>query len=60
MNDKKHHGHEHADGSEVFKRKSLNSQKNRKKMAKLLQWVLLVVASLVVAACIYTYFAGTL
>ena len=28
-------------------------------MAKILQWFLYVLALLVIAACLYTYFAGT-
>lgn len=28
-------------------------------MAKILRWVLYVLAFLVIAACLYTYFAGT-
>ena len=37
MSNGHNHDNRHADESEVFKRKSLNSQKNRKKMTKILQ-----------------------
>ena len=60
MSNGHHHDNRHSDESEVFKRKSLSSQKNRKKMAKILQWVLYVVAILVVAACVFTFFVGTI
>lgn len=60
MNIRRKQDYEHTDESEVFKRKSFNSQKNRKKMAKILQWILYVIAFLVVAASIYTYLAGTI
>lgn len=59
MSIRKAKDYDQTDGSEVFKRKNFNSQKNRKKMAKILQWVLYVLAFLVIAACLYTYFAGT-
>lgn len=60
MNIRKKQDNEHTDASEVFKRKSFNSQKNRKKMAKILMWILYVIAFIVIVASIYTYFAGTL
>lgn len=60
MSNGHNHDNRHADESEVFKRKSLNSQKNRKKMAKILQWVLYAVAILVVAACVFTALVGTI
>lgn len=59
MSIRKAKDYDHTDGSEVFKRKSFNSQKNRKKMTKILQCFLYVLAFLVIAACLYTYFAGT-
>ena len=49
MSIRKAKDYDHTDGSEVFKRKSFNSQKNRKKMTKILQWVLYVLAFLVIA-----------
>lgn len=58
MSSSKNHGG--RDESEVFKRKSLSSQKQRKKMAHILQWVLYVLAILVLAACVFTFFAGTI
>lgn len=59
MNIRKANERKHTDESERFKRKSLNSQKNRKKMAKILQWILYIIAFLIIVACFYTYFAGT-
>lgn len=59
MNIRKKQDYKHIDESEVFKKKSFNSQKNRKKMAKILMWVLYIIAFIVIAASIYTYFAGT-
>lgn len=59
MNIRRRQDYEHTDESEVFKRKSFNSQKNRKKRAKILMWILYVIAFIVIVASIYTYSAGT-
>ena len=42
--------------SDVFKKRSLNSARNRKRMAKIVTVVLEVLAVLVVAWVVYAYF----
>ena len=58
MNWNKKENDKHVDTSEVFKHKSLMAAKNRKKMAEVLRNVLICIAVLIVAACIFTYFVG--
>jgi len=48
--------HEHVDESEVWKRKTLASAENRRKFARFMNVLLLVLAALVLAACFYAYF----
>lgn len=57
VSERKHHHHrEHIDDSEVWKRKSLTSAKNREKFARWTNVVLVVMALIVLAACVYAYF----
>lgn len=57
VSDKKHHHHhEHIDSSEEWKRKSLTSAKNRKKFARWANVALLILALIVIAACVWAYF----
>ncbi len=52
--------YDRSDESEVFKHKSFSSQKNRRKMGHVMTWVLGVLAVLVAAACIFTFFVGVI
>lgn len=48
--------YDHTDESEVFKHKSLMASKNRKRMSKILFVALCIIAVLIIAACIISYF----
>lgn len=48
--------YDHTDESEVFKYKSLMASKNRKRMSKILFVALCIIAVLIIAACIISYF----
>lgn len=50
------HGQEHVDESEVWKRKTLNSAANRRKMAKIMNVIMWAAAAAVIAACVLAYF----
>lgn len=55
-NQERKHRHEHVDESELWKRKTLTSAENRRRFAKFMNLLLIVVATLVVAACVFAYF----
>ncbi|MDO4160039.1 MAG: hypothetical protein Q4D41_06260 [Prevotellaceae bacterium] len=46
----------HVDESEVFKMKSFMAAKNRKRMAKITNILLIIAAVAIVAACFFAYF----
>lgn len=48
--------YDHTDESEVFKYKSLMASRNRKRMSKILFVALCIIAVLIIAACIISYF----
>lgn len=48
--------YDHTDESEVFKKKSLMASKNRKKMSKIMFAVMCLLAAIIVAACLISYF----
>lgn len=48
--------YDHTDESEVFKHKSLMASRNRKRMSKILFVALCIIAVLIIAACIISYF----
>ncbi|HIW44490.1 MAG TPA: hypothetical protein H9986_05620 [Candidatus Prevotella stercoripullorum] len=52
----KNKGYDTTDESEVFKHKSLMAAKNRRKFAKITQYVLYAIAAFIVAACVFAYF----
>ncbi len=52
-----HHHHNHHDEAEEFKLHSLLSMKVRKKLAKILFMVLCILATLIIAACIFVTYA---
>lgn len=54
--DSKNKGYDTTDESEVFKHKSLMAAKNRRKFAKITQYVLYAIAAFIVAACVFAYF----
>lgn len=54
--EKKKHGHKHMDESEIFKQRSLMAKENRKKMAKLLNLLMVLLAIVIIIACFFAYF----
>lgn len=56
MNKNSKKNYDTTDESEVFKHKSFMAAKNRKKFAKITQWVLYILALFVIVACIFAYF----
>lgn len=52
----KKQNYDHTDESEVFKEKSLMAAKNRKKMSKIMFAVMCLLAAIIVAACLLSYF----
>lgn len=48
--------YDHTDESEVFKKKSLMAAKNRKRMSKIVFAVMCLLAAIIIAACLISYF----
>ena len=45
----------HVDDSEVFKMKTLSSAKKRKQMGKIMTWIGIAAAIVVLAFCVFAY-----
>lgn len=52
----KRQDYDHTDESEVFKKKSLMAAKNRKRMSKIVFAVMCLLAAIIIAACLISYF----